>query len=184
MLARGFPEVKADDVALLREQVVLDVEAVHGLEVALQDGGGDQLGDFGNVVVAGFELVQRVEPVLLVRLAFLVPLRGARIDVPTEVVEARLARKFANFFFRLFLYVNKTDDYIGDLDTGVVDVVLHVHFAPSRTQQTDKSVTQNGVAQVPDMCCFVRVYGGMFNDYFTLPTLRQTRAEGWATRFV
>ena len=38
-LARSVPEMEVEDLALAREEVVLDVETLHGLEVAAEDGG-------------------------------------------------------------------------------------------------------------------------------------------------
>ena len=37
--------MQVQDLALARQEIVLDVEALHGLEVATEDGGRDQLGD-------------------------------------------------------------------------------------------------------------------------------------------
>ena len=37
-LAGCVPEVEREDLALAREEVVLDAEALHGLEMAAQDG--------------------------------------------------------------------------------------------------------------------------------------------------
>src|SRR3954447_16957855 len=156
-----------NNVALLRQQVVFDVQPVHGLEVTLDHGGRDQLGDFGDLVVPGLELVQRVEPVLLVRLVLLVPGRGARVDVPTYVVKARLASQFLDLVFCFLFDLNEPDHDVRDLDAGVVDVVLDIDLASAGAQQANKRVTQNRIPQVPDVGGFVRVYRGMFNDYFT-----------------
>ena len=60
-VAGCVPEVEGEDLALAGEEVVLDAEALHGLEMAAQDGGGDEVGDLGGVVVAGFEGVEGVE---------------------------------------------------------------------------------------------------------------------------
>ena len=59
--ARGIPEVQAEDLALAREEVVLNAEPLHGLEMALQHGGGDQVGDCRGLVAAMFERVERVQ---------------------------------------------------------------------------------------------------------------------------
>ena len=51
-LAGCVPEVEGEDLALAGEEVVLDVEALHGLEMTAEDGGGDEVGDLGRVVFA------------------------------------------------------------------------------------------------------------------------------------
>ncbi len=63
--ASCVPEVEGENLALAGQEVVLDAEALHGLEVAAQDSGGDEVGDLGGVVVADFEGVQSVEAELL-----------------------------------------------------------------------------------------------------------------------
>jgi hypothetical protein len=44
--------MEGEDFALAGEEVVLDAEALHGFEMATEDGGGDEVGDLGGVVVA------------------------------------------------------------------------------------------------------------------------------------
>ncbi len=53
------------NLALAGEEIVLDVEPLHGLEMAMEDGGGDEVGDLGGLVASGFEGVKRVEAKLL-----------------------------------------------------------------------------------------------------------------------
>ena len=63
--AGGVPEMEGENLALAGEEVVLDAEALHGLEMTAQDGGGDEVGYLGRVVVADFEGVEGVEADLL-----------------------------------------------------------------------------------------------------------------------
>ncbi len=106
LLEGGVPEFEVQDLALAGQEVVLDVEAQHGFKMAAQDGGGDEVGDFGGFVAAVLDGVQRVEAQLLARGLFFggsfgVPLRGARVEVPAVVVDCasvglRLAARVRN----------------------------------------------------------------------------------------
>ena len=84
--------MQVQNFALARQEVVLDVEPVHGLEMAAQDGGRDQIGDRGSLVVAlPRSRAASRSAHLQVLLVLLVPLRGARVEIPAVVVEARLS---------------------------------------------------------------------------------------------
>ena len=89
----GLPEFEVKNFALAREKIVLDAEAQHGFKMAAEDGGGDEVGDFGGFVAAVLDEVQRVEADLFARSllfggSFAVPLRSAGIEVPAVVVDA------------------------------------------------------------------------------------------------
>src|SRR6185437_7681231 len=104
--ARGVPEVEREYLALTRQEVVFDGEPLHGLEVATEDGGGDEVGDLayfvgGGFVAAVFERVERVEADLfaageffhrrrrgIVRANACVPLADAGVEVPAVEVDA------------------------------------------------------------------------------------------------
>ena len=47
--------------------------------------------------------------------------------------------------------MQKPNHHIGNLHTGVVDVVLHVDFLPGSAQQTYKCIAKNGVPQMPNV---------------------------------
>ena len=114
LLEGRFPEFEVKDFALTRKEVVLDAKAEHGFKMAAEDGGGDEVGDFGGVVAAVLDEVQGVEAQLFARGLFLVgalavPLRGAGVEIPAVVVDAlafarslaveRAARTSAGDFF-------------------------------------------------------------------------------------
>ena len=81
LLEGGFPELEVQNLALARQKVVLDAEAQHGFKMAAQDGGGDEVGDFGGFVAAVLDYVQRVEADLFLRGLFF----GGSFAVPLEV---------------------------------------------------------------------------------------------------
>ena len=60
--------------------------------------------------------------------------------------------------------MSQTDHHIGDLDAGVVDVVLHVHPLPGSTQQAHKGVAENGVAQMTDVRSLVGIDAGVLDQ--------------------
>ena len=176
------------DLALAREKIVLDAEAQHGFEMAAQDGGGDEVGDLGGFVAAVLDQVQRVEAQLLARGLFFggpfaVPLRGAGVEVPAVVVNAlafagEAVNKCANFGGRFLFEMQKSDHDVGDLDAGVVDVVLHVDFVAGGAEKTHKCVAENGVAQMADVRGFVGIDGGMLNERMPLRRWRVCSRRG------
>ena len=91
-LGKGrVPEMQVEDFAFAGEEVVFDVEAVHGLEMASEHGGRDQVGDGRSFAARVFNRVQRLQTGLQVLLVLLVPLRDAGVEVPAVVIKARLA---------------------------------------------------------------------------------------------
>ncbi len=54
--------------------------------------------------------------------------------------------------------------HVGDLDAGVVDVVLHVDLPARGTQQADESVPQHGVAEMADVGGLVGIDAGVLDE--------------------
>ena len=93
-----------------------------------------------------------------------VPLRDAGVEIPAVVVEAGLAGQSFDFGAGLFLDVRETDDHVRDLHAGVVDVVLDIDFPARVTQQADKRVAEDGVAQVADVRGLVGIDAGVLDQ--------------------
>ncbi len=55
------------------------------------------------------------------------------------------------------------DNDVGDLHTGVVDVVLHRDLVTGCAQQTHKGIAQDSVAQMADVRSFVGIDAGVLN---------------------
>jgi hypothetical protein len=91
------PEMQVQDFALARQEIVLDVEAIHGFEMATQNGGRDQFGDGGQFRCRLFDGVQGFAAGLQVLLVLLVPLRDAGVEIPAVVIEARRADERFDF---------------------------------------------------------------------------------------
>src|SRR5947209_8666474 len=79
--------MQVHDLAFAREKVINDVEPLHGLEVATENSGGNHLGDLRSFISAQLDIVQRLETQRLIFRRLLVPLRHARVEVPTVVIE-------------------------------------------------------------------------------------------------
>ena len=164
-LGKGrIPEMQVQDFALARQEVVFDVEPVHGLKMAAQHGDRDQIGDGSRLRRAIFDGVQRLQTHLQILLVLGVPLRNASVEIPAVVVEARLAGQGLDFRARFLLDVSKPDNHVGDLHAGVVDVVLNVDFPARIAQQADERVAENGVAQMSDVRGLVGIDAGVLDQ--------------------
>ncbi len=89
---------------------------------------------------------------------------SASVEVPAVVVKARLVGEGFDLGARFFLQMQEADNHVGDLHAGVVDVVLNVHFPARKTQQADKRVAQDGVAQVADVGGLIGIDAGMLDQ--------------------
>ena len=54
-----LPEMQVQDLALARQEVIFDVEPVHGLQMPAQHRGRDQVRDLGHLVAALLDGMQR-----------------------------------------------------------------------------------------------------------------------------
>ena len=64
----------------------------------------------------------------------------------------------------LALELAEADGDVGDLDAGVVDVVLDLDLAAEIAEQPAERVAERGVAEVADVRGLVRVDGGVLDD--------------------
>ena len=175
--AGRVPEVEGEDLAFAGEEVVLDAEALHGFEMAAQDGGGDEVGDLGGVVVADFEGVEGVEANLFAGGDLVgvggVPLGDAGVEVPAVEVDAlvgfeEFGEEFACAREGLAFEVDEADDDVCDLDAGVVDVVLHADFVAALVvvgaEEALEGVAEDGVAEVADVRGLVGIDAGVLDE--------------------
>ncbi len=169
--------MEGEYLAFARQEVVLDVEALHGLEMAAKDGGGDEVGDLGRFVVAIFQGVEGVEANLLASGDVIgvgrVPLGDAGVEVPAVEVDAlvgfdKFGEEFAGAREGLAFEVDEADDYVRDLDAGVVDVVLHAYFVTALVgvgaEKALEGVAEDSVAEVADVCGLVGIDAGVLDE--------------------
>ena len=160
------PELQAEDVSFMCEQVVPDVEPRHRLQVGAHDALADERADLRGLVAAPLEIVERGrakrEPALVV----VVPRGDTRIEVPAVVIEARGVGDASDVVDRSALDLAEPDDDVGDLDAGVVDVVLHLDRCAPKTEHPDERVSERRITQVANVRRLVRIDGRVFDDGF------------------
>ena len=114
--------------------------------------------------MAFFDFFQRACAEFEARFIFREKLRDAGVEIPADVVEPGCESEGANVVNGFLLEVQKPENYVGDLNAGVVDVILNFDVPARVAQQADEGVAQHGVAQVADVRRFVRVDCGVLND--------------------
>ena len=96
---------------------------------------------------------------------FLVPARDPRVEVPTVKIKPRCrSDQVGDVLLRLLLQVHETDHHVGHLHAGVVDIVLNIDRMPSRPQQANESVAENGISQMPDVGRLVGIDAGVLDQ--------------------
>ena len=110
---------------------------------------------------------------MLVLLIGLVPLRNPGIQIPAVIVETRQPGESLNLCAGFLFQMGEADHDIGDLHTGVVDIVLNIDFPARMPQQADEGVAENGVAQMSDVRGFVRINAGVFNQDLPRRSIRR-----------
>src|SRR6185312_12956313 len=155
--------MQVEDFAFTGQEVVGDVETLHGLEVQLQNGRGNQVGQTSGWIVSFFEFVQRAKPELLVLGILLVPLRDPCIQIPAVVIEPRLLNERLHVLVGLVFKLLKANNNVGNLYAGIVDVVLYINRVSSFAQQANEGIAQNRIAQMPDMRSLVGIDAGVFD---------------------
>ena len=110
--------------------------------------------------------MQGIKSYFKVGLILFIPLRGAGVDIPAEVVEARLLGELADFIVRALFEMHEANHHIGDLHAGVINIVLHRDLGAAGPQQTDEGVSQDGVAQMADVRRLVGIDAGVLHQNF------------------
>ena len=125
---------------------------------------GDERRPARRSVAAVLDVVEGCRRDRQARLVGLVPLGDPRVEVPAVVVEARRRRRAPHVLERDLLELCEADDDVGDLDAGVVDVVLDLDGHAAEAQHADQRVAEGGVAEVADVRRLVRIDGGVLDD--------------------
>ena len=130
------------------------------------NGGRDQASDGGQLPVAFLDGLQGLAAKRERLLVGLIELKDARVQVPAVVVETdrRVHDQPSHLFHAFPLHVNEANHHVRHLHARVVNVVLDFHVASPEAQQADKSVTQDGVAQMPDVRGFVGIDAGVLDE--------------------
>ena len=147
---------------LLGEEVVGNANAAHGGQMTADNGSGNVAGDVGGFSLACLDFPKGSAPELAVLGNSVIERGDLGVEIPAVVVE--LARKGPDFLQVLFFQIHEADHHVGDLDAGIVDIILDFHPLADRPQQASKGVAQNGVAQVSDVGGLVGVDIGVLEN--------------------
>jgi len=162
----SVPEFQVQDVGFAREEIVVDAEAVESAEMGVDNGGGDDFTDLGGVAVPLFDFLQRAGAEFEARLVFFEEMRDASVEFPAVVVEFGRGGEGADFGDRFCFEVLDAEDDVGDLNAGVVDVILHFDAAAGVAKEAREGVAEDGVAEVADVGGLVGIDAGVLDDGF------------------
>ena len=159
LFERIVPELEVQDVALARQQVVAHADAFHRREMALHDCHRDQGRHFRGFVAVFFDLLQCFRSKGMLRIFGFIKGADPRVQIPAVVVELEglVGDKLPHVGEGFFFEVPKSHDDIGNLNAGVVDVVLNFHMPAARLENADERVADCGVAEMPDVCRLVGI---------------------------
>ena len=77
----------------------------------------------------------------------------------------------------------KADDDVGNLDAGVVDVVLNFDAIAGGLQDAHKRVAEHGIANVTDVRGFVRIDAGVLDHLLrSIELARLSPGRVWASK--
>ena len=96
-----------------------------------------------------------------------------RVQIPAVVVEPRRVGDRSHVVERQLLELPESDDDVGHLHAGVVDVVLRLDRRAAETQGPHQRVAERGVAQVADVRGLVRVDRRVLDDGFLASVQRR-----------
>src|SRR5690349_18581290 len=68
--------------------------------------------------------------------------------------------------------MNETDDDVGHLDAGIVDVVLNFNVPSGGAQHANEGIAENGVAQVADVRGLVGIDVGVLDNHLAFVMFR------------
>src|ERR1700688_3252314 len=88
------------------------------------------------------------------------------VEIPAVVIEARLSSESFDFSASFFLDMQKAHDHIGDLNAGVIDIVLDIDCPARVSQQANKSIAENGIAKMAYVRRLVGINAGVFHQNF------------------
>ena len=156
------PEIEVEDVALLGKEVVGNANATHGGQMTPDNGSGNVAGDVGGFSLACLDFPKGSAPQLAVLGNSVIERGDLGVEIPAVVVE--LAGEAPDFLQVLFFQIHEADHHVGDLDAGIVDIILDFHPLADRPEQASKGVAQDGVAQVSDVGGLVGVDIGVLEN--------------------
>ena len=159
--------MQVQDLALTREEVVFDVQSVHGFKVPTQNSARNQLGDGRSSRGGIFDGMQRIPADLQLFFVLLVPLRDTSVEVPAVVIKTWFTSECFDLRTGFFIDVREAHDHVGNLHACVVDVVLNIDFPSRVTQQAHERVPKYSIAQMADVRGLIGIDAGVLDQYFS-----------------
>ena len=74
--------------------------------------------------------------------------------------------------------MREADDHVGNLDAGVVDVVLHFDGHTAEAQHAGERVAERRIAEMADVRCLVGIDGRMLDDCLAAAVRPRRRRRG------
>src|SRR5947209_18028375 len=130
LLKSQVPEMQMENLALARQEVILNAEALHGFEMPPQNRRRDNLAYLRRLVSALLDLMQNLQANFRVLFVLFIPLRDAGVEVPAVVIKrtGRIMDQPLDLSFSFFLQVDEACDYLLNLTASIVNVVLHIYM--------------------------------------------------------
>src|SRR5690348_7950217 len=154
------------DFALAGKQIVIHIESIHGAQMAAKNRRRDDIRNFGDFACTFLDIFQSLRAEREARFIFLEILGDAGVQVPAEIIEARLRCESAYIGEGVFFKVNEAEYNVGDLDAGVIDVVLDFDATAGVAEEARKRIADHGVAQMTDVRGLVGIDGRVLDDGF------------------
>ena len=166
------------NVALARQQVVVDIDSRHCSKMAARDGHRHRFGHTSRIVVAFFDLLQRLSAKVVFRIVGLVKRRDSRVDIPAVVIEFHggVGNDPADIVESFLLNMLEAHNHVGDLNPGIVDVILHFDFAPRRLENSNKCVSYRGISKMANVGRFIGVDVRVFDNNLARVRGKSTKA--------
>src|ERR1041385_7253152 len=92
LFKRRFPKMKMENFAFLWQEIIFNVQPLHGFKMAANDGVRNQPGDCRRLIATLLNVMQRLQPKLQVLFALFIPLRTPRVEVPAVIVDRKSTR--------------------------------------------------------------------------------------------
>ncbi len=158
--------MQAQDVAFPGEEIVANIQPGHRVQMRMHDPVGDNRRDFRQRVAAFLDRVERRVSDVKAALVGRVPLGDSRVEIPAVVIESDVGVGDERLHAVEIpaLERGETDNNISDLDTRVVDVVLHLDHPALKAEEPHERVAERRVSKMPDVRGLVRVDRRMFDD--------------------
>ena len=158
--------MQVKNLAFARQEIVFDVEPVHGLKMSPKNSDGNQIGNGRGLIVAFFDGVQR----LLARLQILLVLRRTNArrgrkgpSSSSQNATGETAARFPRAIFSRCAEIRRQRPRPG---RRCCRCNSERPLPCPLTKQADKGVAKDGVAQVSYVRSLVGIDAGMFDQNF------------------